>query len=385
MSARLVAIALLAASAASGCRALGVSQRRPDVVPPVATLPVAEIIADHNRNAALVRSLEAEPSVSIRSVRMGGTATGRMALVRPRDFRLSLDSHRGRVADIGSNEHEFWVWSSRSDQKEYYVGHYDANGETSPELALKPEWIIEALGLRIIPEAEARGITVERGDSASTVALVHHRYGPAGEPLVKKTIVESQTGRIVQHLFYAPDGKTLLAKAVPAEYRSFPLGGADGNASVVLPTRLRLVAMPHGEEFGMDLTLGSASAVKINQFAEARRAKLFQVPEDFEKQGYARVDLDERIEGARRGATEVRETMPAPPAGAGRVRLEQPIATDDQARRVEAPAPLGDDIPGPPGGIDTFVGARLPRPPGTIEPAPIGEVGGFEAPGGLLR
>lgn len=373
MSARLAAIALLAATAASGCRTLGVAPTRPDLVPPVTTLPVAQMIEDHNRNATIVRSLQATPSVSIRSSRLGGTASGQMALVRPRDFRLSLDSMRGRVADIGSNEREFWVWSSRSDDKEYYVGHYDANGETSSELLMKPEWIIEAMGLRTIPEAEADRLTVERGDSAGTVALVHHRYGPAGEPMIKKTVVDRQTGQVRQHLFYGPDGKTLLARAVPSDYKRLPVAGSEAGASVVLPTRLHLVAMPQGEEFGMDLTLGSTSSVKINQFPDERRARLFQVPEDFEKQGYARVDLDEAVEGPRRSATQVRETLPAPPTGtAGRVRLERPISTgeDDQARRVSGPAPLGDDVPPSTAAV---VGARLPRPPGGAGPAPIGE------------
>jgi hypothetical protein len=388
MSARLVAIALLAATAASGCRALGVSQPRPELVPPVATLPVAQMVEDHNRNAAQVRSLEAEPSVSIRSGRMGGgTASGRMALVRPRDFRLSLDSMRGRVADIGSNNDEFWVWSSRSEDKEYYVGHYDANGETSSELVLKPEWIIEAMGLRVIPDSEARAITVERGDSASTLKLVHHRYGPNGEPLVKKTVVDRQTGQVVQHQFFGPDGASLLAKATPSEYHRFPVGGAETSGGVVLPTRLRLDAMPNRDTFSMDLTLGTLSAVKINQFAESRRAALFQVPEDFEKQGYARVDLDEQLRSVRGGPNQVRETMPAPPAGAGRVRLEAPVSVgaDDQARRASDPAPLAADLPPSAGSIDAVVGARLPRPPGVSEPSPIGESAQLEHPGGRLR
>lgn len=395
MSPRLAAIAVLAAAAASGCRSLGVSQTRPEMVPPVTTIPVAQMVDDHNRNANLVHSLEATPSVSIRSTRIGGTASGNMALVRPRDFRLSLDTMRGRVADIGSNDSEFWVWSSRSEDKEYYVGHYDANGQTAPELVMKPEWITEAMGLRIIPPAEAGQITVERGDSASTIALVHHRFGPAGQPLLKKTIVDRQTGQVRQHLFYGPDGTTLLARATPTDYRRLPITGGDAGESVVLPTRLRLVAMPQGEEFGMDLTLGNLAAVKINQFAEARRAKLFQVPDDFEKQGYARVDLDEQLEGSRRSAAnQVRETMPAPPTGtAGRVRLERPVASDadDHAMRTGGggvgPAPLGDDVPAmasaPVPATAAVVGARVPRPPAGPGPTPLGEAAADV--GGRLR
>jgi hypothetical protein len=377
MSARPAVIALLAALAATGCRALGVAPGRPDAVPPVPTLGVQQMVEQHNRNARLVHSLEATPSVSDRAI---GAATGQMALVRPRDFRLTLKTHRGKVAEVGSNDAEFWIWSANAKPKEYYVGRYDAAGSIASELTLQPEWIIEALGLYVIPDEEAAHITAQKGDSPSTIVLVHHRTGPRGEPLIKKTVVERETGRIVQHLFYEPYGKTLVARALPGEYKRVAIADADGASAgtVELPTRLKLFATPPQQE-ARDYTM-ALSNLKVNQFPEANRTALFSVP-SYEEEGYARVDLEERLGGVQPGAAQVRQTMPAPPAGAG-VRLGEPVSVgvEGEARRPTDPAPLTADLPAS-DAVDAVVRARIPRPPGT----PSNESFEDEHPGGRLR
>lgn len=380
---RLLAVAALACCAGPGCRALGVSPGRANPVAPAPSLAVAQIVEDHNRNAELVRSLEATPTVSVNGrLRTGGSASGRMAVVRPHDFRLTLNSHRGDVADFGSNDQEFWIWMAGSERKEYYVGHYDQYGEAPGELMLQPEWITEALGLRVIPDSEAQAIRTEAGDADSSITLVHHRTGPNGQPTIKRTVVSKQTGLILEHRFYTPDGKRVLARVMPSEYRRVPIPGGEGEAgaSVVMPTHLRLkITPPQQDESDVTLVLGNAP--KLNQFSDSRRASLFRVP-SFEDRGYARVDLDEMLTGAQRNAAQVRETMPAPPAG-GRVRLEDPVSVgiDGEARRASDPAPLAADLPGSQGGI---VGARIPRPPDGYGPEPIGEASALEA-GGRLR
>jgi hypothetical protein len=391
LRARLCMLAILTAAAgASGCRSIGAGRVASEPLPPVPQLGVAQIVEDHNRNAQLVRSLEASPSVSVRG-RAGGGASGRMAFVRPREFRLTLDTTLGRsVADIGSNGQEFWVWSANSQDKQYFVGRYDDTGLVAPDLMFQPEWLVEALGLRVIPPEEARALTAEKGDSASTVILVHHRTDSRGTPLVKKTVVDRQTGQAQQHVFYAADGKTILARAYPSDYRptAVPAGDAGEPAAaggttqtVLIPARIRLAATPPGaEEVAMEITVSGA---KINQFPDTRRAKLFTIPK-FEDQGYARVDL----ESLAPAATVVRETRPAPPAGA-RVRLEQPVeldnATKPAATVIEGaslaplatdPRPLAADLPAPTleplpaGTMSRIVGARVPTAPGAVDLPP---------------
>jgi hypothetical protein len=382
MSARPTVIALLAALAATGCRALGVSPGRPDAIPAMPSMGVAQMVEQHNRNAQLVQSLEATPSVSDRAI---GAASGQMALVRPRDFRLTLrTAHRGKVAEVGSNSEEFWIWSAGSKPKQYYVGHYTEAGFLASDLVLQPEWITEALGLYVIPEDEARRITPHRGDAGSTIVLVHHRVGPRGEPTIKKTFVDRESGRIVQHQFFAPDGKTLIARALPSNYKQVAVGGVDGSPgeAVWVPTHLKLYTTPPGGE-ARDFTMALGS-VKINQFDEANRAMLFAVPA-YEEEGYARVNLDERSENARAAASQVRETMPAPPTGA-RVKLSDPVSVgvEGEARLIADPAPLSPDLPAP-GAIDAVVGARIPRPPGTAEPFPLAEAPEAGHPGGRLH
>src|SRR5437868_551398 len=120
MSARRLASIVIAASAASvGCATGRIGHlNRPEVLAPaaVATVPVADIVARHNRNAAKVTSLSAVPTVSVsastsRIAAMGGGASGMMTFERPHNFRFRVTRGMGRpVADIGSNDDEFWFW-----------------------------------------------------------------------------------------------------------------------------------------------------------------------------------------------------------------------------------------------------------------------------------
>ncbi len=305
MSARRAAIVLLAALAATGCRALGINPGRPEAVLPPPSLAVTQLVERHNENAERLTSLEATPAVKANF----GTVSGQMALVRPLDFRLSLSTVAlgHRMADMGSNGQDYWFWmATRSKEREYYVGHFDEHGEASPGLIFQPDWIIEALGLRVIPEPEAKQITTAKGDAAGTITLVHHRPGPGGETRLKKTIVDKQSGEVREHLFYAPDNRTLLARAYPSDYRPVPIpaSGEKAAGTVSLPHRIRVITTPPGGE-AMDMEI-ILSKPKVNQFAAARRADLFQVP-DYDKEGFVRVDIDERM---RQAAVESSATAP---------------------------------------------------------------------------
>ena len=96
------------------------------------TLDVETFIAEHNRNAESIQSLEAKPSIKVASpARHQVPVDGRMALERPRNFRLELSSLGTTKADIGSNDDEFWFWVSNRDDPSIYWCKY-ADLESSP-------------------------------------------------------------------------------------------------------------------------------------------------------------------------------------------------------------------------------------------------------------
>jgi hypothetical protein len=107
-TARSLLLAIAAMLGASGCRAwnpgsLSLSPRPAGEQ----TFDVAGFVAEHNRNAEQVKSLEAKPTIMVASRMMHASANGRLALERPRNFKLELSSARAKEADIGSNDEEF--------------------------------------------------------------------------------------------------------------------------------------------------------------------------------------------------------------------------------------------------------------------------------------
>ena len=70
-------------------------------------LDVDEFVVEHNRNADLIRTLEAKPTIGVSGRMMKGRADGKLAMERPRNFKLELLGVRATEADIGSNDEEF--------------------------------------------------------------------------------------------------------------------------------------------------------------------------------------------------------------------------------------------------------------------------------------
>ncbi len=120
----ILAIALALGSV--GCRAAGTGSLslhpRPLLQP--GALDVETFIAEHNRNAERIQSLEAKPSIKVASRLNKVPVDGRMALERPRNFRLELSSLGTSKADLGSNDDEFWFWVSNRDDPSIYWCKY---------------------------------------------------------------------------------------------------------------------------------------------------------------------------------------------------------------------------------------------------------------------
>ncbi len=275
-----------------GCAALRNDSAATAAFPkPVKTqdaLSVAEIVDLHNKNAQAIESFEASPTIAQREGKLVGAATGRMAVERPRNFRLKLKLGVSEGADIGSNDDMFWVWRKDTRDRKIYAAHYDSSGSAGNVLTFQPEWVIEALGLREISPDEEGEITTQKAKDPAFTVLVHKRYDGDGKRYRKLTVVDAKTGKIREHLFYASeDSKSLLARAVTTDYKQV-LGADEG--SVELPGKIKIEYYAPGQDpIALDVNLGEVHA---RRFADVDRVQYFTMPK---KPGYEVVWMNKSL------------------------------------------------------------------------------------------
>jgi hypothetical protein len=364
---RLATLALLTVCAVSGCRTAGVDElARPG--PPLAAnaANVAVILAEHNRNAERIQVLSARPELTVTvkdkdrlKPSRPAALSGRLSMEQPRNFKLLLNHTSGNVGDLGSNETEYWFWIKSFDktQRALYYCNYD-EAEANPQaVTFQPDWIKEAMGLRVIPEDEAADITVTSGEPGKLV-LTHRAHKSGGKTYTRVTILDRATHQILEHRLLSGDQKTILARAEVLEgYRSYPTSDSGGrDETVLMPRRLKLNWVQEGLE--LDVVFQD---VKINEpIPPDQRAARFVEPSL--AKGVARINLAERPPGtAASSPTTIRETRPVPPSG---VRLRQPTAIDgSEAARDSSrtsPLALSGDGPTVPSLTEGVIGERYP-------------------------
>jgi hypothetical protein len=304
--------------------------------------PIAErsfdldgFIADHNRNAESITSLEAKPTIGLRSKLRRGQGDGRLAMVRPRNFKLEIYSTVANrsLANLGSNDEEFWFWVQSSDDRSIYWCKYSELESSALSVAFQPDWIIEAIGLKPISPEEADSIRVERSDVANASALVFPPTKNHGETIQRVMIVSNYTRRIKEHRIYEiGHQKTVVAQAVVPTYQEIELEKSQSGAyqSCYLPQSVKLDWKK--DQLSLDVVLQD---VKVNQFDEARATAVFVEPVI---PGYERVNLADMARAPRENRTISRRTLPAPSSRDG-VKLGRPAPeVDDPADRPHARA-----------------------------------------------
>jgi hypothetical protein len=342
-----------------GCRAAstGSLSLHPRPALQQGSLDVDAFIAEHNRNAEMIQSLEAKPAITVTAGKRFGVE-GRMALERPRNFRLELSSFGTAKADIGSNDDEYWFWvSNREDPSIYWCKHDDL--ESSPlAVTYQPDWIIEAMGLKSISAEEAELIQVQRGPEPGTTALVFPATRNRTENYTRVLIVSNRERRIRQlRIHAATEAKTLIAQAEPSQYKQYPAKPEEpGSAKDTCYLPEKLVLDWKRDQLKLDVTLRE---VTLNQFDPARASALFVEPE---LEGYKRRNLAELSRGARQRTT-IRQTMPGPSNGV----------------KLGRPAPMSDDDPVVPN-LGRTAGPQPSSPPASVPVAPLEDLVGTPLP-----
>jgi hypothetical protein len=382
-------LAMLAILGAAGCRTASndaMVRGRPPQIRPEAGFDLEEFVAEHNRNAARIRSLEARPSIGVKigppGQTQGGGVDGKLVLERPRNFKLVLSSTLSNLADIGSNNERFWFWFQNKKDKSVYICDYADLNTTSLAVTYQPDWIAEALGLKAITADEAARIRVRPGTQPGTSVLTFPATNTGGQSYARVMIVSDQTHKVNEFRVFAPDGKTMIAQATIKKYDDFPAGGPEasrptgpepgrpsGSETCYVPVKFTLEWKR--EFLVLDVTLPPRS-IEINKFNPTRRTALFVEPTP---SGYAPVNLAE-VAGTKQaeGSTAVRETLPAPESR-NRVKLSPPLqirgdrAAAAPSRRAEPPATRGPLLL-PVLDLDV-VGAPVPTAPGVTGTAAL--------------
>lgn len=357
-------LALLSVLAASGCRTAGVSDlARPSApLAPARSLDATEILAEHNRNAELIQLIEARPALTVTVAdpeRPNRPAQypvdGRLWMERPRNFKLELTSTAAsKVADIGSNDAEYWFWVKDKTERSIYYCNYDETGASPLAATMQPDWIVEAMGLRIIPASEANEITVKPGEPG-TLVLTHRPHKAGSQTYTRITILDKATYQILEHQIRSGDQKTLMARAkIPEGYIRVtgPSQTGSGEVTAFLPKKLQL----HWVQERLDLEVTFLN-VKINKpITQAQRDARFIEP--VLGRDYVRKNLAEN------SGTTIRETRPAPPSGGVRLKPPTPIegettSTPGDDRKI-SPIALSGMGPTVPSLTEEIVGARFP-------------------------
>ena len=179
---------LILLCATLGCRGMPDGEhanRSPATAPPEArprpAFDLDEFVAEHNQNAERIRSLEAQPSITAPWVRQEigqeGSVDGRLALERPRNFKLEL-SH----SQVNRRRHRFERRAVLvlGPEQEGQVGlclRLCRAGSTALAATYQPDWIVEAMGLKPITPDEATRIKVRPGPEPATTALIFPAIG----------------------------------------------------------------------------------------------------------------------------------------------------------------------------------------------------------------
>jgi hypothetical protein len=375
----------MAALGLGGCVALnrGSLAPRPRAVSE-RTFDLDEFVADHNRNADSIQSLEAKPTIGMRSKLRHGQGDGRLAMVRPQSFKLEIYSSaiNRNIANIGSNDEEFWFWVQGSDDPSIYWCNYNELESSALSIAFQPDWIIESIGLKPITPAEADSIRVQPTADPNASALLFPPTKSHGETFQRMMIVSNYTRRIKEHRIYDGkyDGNRILAQAIVTNYKDYDLEKTEAGAyqSCYLPESVKLEWKKDQLELNVVL-----QDVRVNQFDSSRAAAVFVEPVI---PGYERVNLaDMARHSPRDNRTTVRRTLPAPSTRNG-VKLGRPTpATDDPAeppharatrsRSAETPisSPLEDLVKAPlPAGPDGITARQAAAAAAYSDDSPLG-------------
>jgi hypothetical protein len=161
----------------------------PDPTPPPGGVPTAASLVDYlNDNSRRIQSLRCtDIDITASQGIQSFTIRGQMMAMKQRNFILAATALGSPVVDIGSNDNEFWFWSSKATPPyQFYCSYKDFEEGRVRELPFPfaPEWLLEVLNMGNYGPADR--FTVEADNKS--VRLIEKTKSPQGQA-VRKVIV----------------------------------------------------------------------------------------------------------------------------------------------------------------------------------------------------
>ncbi|HEX4588731.1 MAG TPA: hypothetical protein VH120_02300 [Gemmataceae bacterium] len=256
--------------------------------PPAAFLPdtptAKDLVAHLNQRTAAINSLEShEVEMDLKSEAQSGVVHGDLYCQKPRNFRLraQMPIKGTKLADIGSNDREFWYWFDDKPPDLYHCSYADLAGkQVRLPLPLHPDWMLEALGIGApVPigtdeeeQARNRSFKVEKSKDNHYLDMYERTMSLQGQPVVKITRLNNfnATGKVPQVVgYFLYDGQNhLVCKASINEAQ------VDKRSGISVPRRIEF-AWPD-MKLSMLMTLDK---IAVNDPELASKPKLFLRPQ----------------------------------------------------------------------------------------------------------
>lgn len=187
-----------------------------------------------NDNASRVNALECKVFIDAKGPQGPVGLECRMALEKPRNFRLAGTVLGKPAVDIGSNDQEFWYWMSQGEPYVYHCSYEDLRRGVRTPLPFQPEWMVEAMGLAQLDLAKERKVNVRQ----TTLEMVEETVSPQGQPVRKVTVFargRAAPGKpqVLAHILQDMNGKVICSANI-SEVK------VDYQTGAILPVRMVL-------------------------------------------------------------------------------------------------------------------------------------------------
>jgi len=152
---------------------------------------------------------------------------------KPRQLYLQLQHLAGQM-EVGSNDEEFWVWKRFGDERYWWGQHSGIDGIMDTDMPVRPDHLLDVLGLRPLPEAGRLQGPVF-WVSPSRYELLYLDRNPGGElHLVKSIDIDRKPPFLIREMVhFRPDGHpNMVAKL--SEYKTIQ------GSTVLAPHRIHM-------------------------------------------------------------------------------------------------------------------------------------------------